>query len=144
MIGIFMVITLIFIISSNLISMPGTTVTLPKISGAQYETGEKLIVTISAERRLFYNGEEVTWDKFREKLDAWVKALQSPQNDSDDIERTAHPKIIVCADEGVQLKDWVELANIARELGLDFVLSSDLQSKRTDKLPQKDISISDE
>ena len=144
MIGIFMVITLIFIISSNLISMPGTTVKLPKISGAQYETGEKLIVTISAERQLFYNGEAVSWDKFREKLDAWVKDLQAPQNDSDEIERAAHPKIIVCADEGVQLKDWVELANIARELGLDFVLSSDMQNERTGNQPQKDVSISDE
>lgn len=148
LVGMFLVIALIFLISANLVSIPGTTVTLPQIAGAHYQSGEKLIVVITADGKLFYNGEAVDKNRFRERLDEWVKEHTVPSHghqaaDGGTAFGLSRAKIIVCADENVRMKDWLELVGVARESGLDFILASDLQNGRNATLPKIDVSISD-
>lgn len=142
MVGMFTVISLIFLISTNLVSMPGTTVKLPAVAGAHYLTGEKLIVTVTADGKLFYNAEEVSWNDFRVKLDNWVseRAGRGEGGNAEEYD-FSRPKIIVCADENVRMADWLKLAENARALGLDFILASAPPPGSSVSLPQSDVSV---
>lgn len=138
MVAIILVLLLIFYISSTQVSMPGTTVRLPHMAQVAVHThAKKLIVTVTGDSEFFFNGKRFTatqeetaqgnnWNSFRQELSAHVG--NPGEGDVSSAESAEIPArrdlIVVCADRNISLQTWLELAQSARELGLDIYLAT--------------------
>ena len=138
LVAVILVLLLIFFISSTQVSMPGTTVQLPKMEQVPKHThAKKLIVTVTGDSECFFNGKRFTatqgdaseggkWNSFRQELRNRMgnRADEQPQG----FEEVRHRElIVVCADRNISLQTWLELAQSARELGLDIYLATQPQ-----------------
>ena len=142
LVAIILVMLLIFYVSSTQVSMPGTTVQLPKMEQVpMHAHAKKLIVTVTGDSEFFFNGKRFTatheetlqgnnWNGFREELSAHVGkhaegAGSLPENEMP----LRRDLIVVCADRNITLQTWLELAQSARELGLDIYLATQPHSE---------------
>ena len=137
LVAVILVLLLIFYISSTQVSMPGTTVQLPRMEQvAKHTHAKKLIVTVTGDSELFFNGKRfsaapegtaspgVKWNKFREELGQHVGSHEEVIEDEEDFHRDM---IVVCADRSISLQTWLDLAAIARERKLDIYLATQTQ-----------------
>lgn len=138
LVAVILVLLLIFFISSTQVSMPGTTVQLPKLDQAPRHThAKKLIVTVTGDSEFFFNGKRFTatqdagaqtskWNTFREELKNHVVGSRPDDRTESDVPSVSwrHDLIVVCADRNISLQTWLELAQSARELGLDIYLAT--------------------
>ena len=137
MVAVILVLLLIFYISSTQVSMPGTTVQLPRMDQvAKHTHAKKLIVTVTGDSEIFFNGKRFTatqdstaqtssLNSFRQELSGHVGGHQTEASGEG---RSLHQDlIVVCADRNISLQTWLELAQSARELGLDIYLATQPQ-----------------
>ena len=138
LVSVILVLLLIFYISSTQVSMPGTTVKLPQMDQVTNHThAKKLIVTVTGDSEFFFNGKRFTatqadasqssnWNSFRQELSSHVGG--HPSEGGADNQGSRHRDlIVVCADRNISLQTWLELAQSARELGLDIYLATQPQ-----------------
>lgn len=137
MVAVILVLLLIFYISSTQVSMPGTTVQLPRMDQvAKHTHAKKLIVTVTGDSEIFFNGKRFTatqdgnaqtssLNSFRQELSSHVGGHQTES--SGDGRFLHQDLIVVCADRNISLQTWLELAQSARELGLDIYLATQPQ-----------------
>lgn len=143
LVAIILVMLLIFYVSSTQVSMPGTTVQLPRMEQVPMHThAKKLIVTVTGDSEFFFNGKRFTatheetlqgnnWNGFRQELSAHVgKHAEGGAGPSAASELPLRRDlIVVCADRNISLQTWLELAQSARDLGLDIYLATQPQSE---------------
>ena len=137
MVAVILVLLLIFYVSSTQVSMPGTTVQLPRLDQVSKHThAKKLIVTVTGDSEYFFNCKRFTatqdevsqgsnWNNFREELSSHVGNHQA--GESSEIGSSHKDLIVVCADRNITLQTWLELAQSARELKLDIYLATQPQ-----------------
>ena len=136
MVAVILVLLLIFYISSTQVSMPGTTVQLPHMAQVPTHThSKKLIVTVTGDSEVFFNGKRFTatpeelaqgnnWNSFRQELSSHV-GNHGENGEAEGGEFfSRRDLIVVCADRNISLQTWLELAQSARELGLDIYLAT--------------------
>ena len=104
---------------------------------AKHTHAKKLIVTVTGDSEIFFNGKRFTatqdgnaqtssLNSFRQELSSHVGGHQTES--AGDAERSRHQDlIVVCADRNISLQTWLELAQSARELGLDIYLATQPQ-----------------
>ena len=141
LVAVILVLLLIFYLSSTQVSMPGTTVQLPKMEQIPMHThAKKLIVTVTSDSELFFNGKRFTatqeelsqgnnWNSFRQELSAHVGTNAEGGGMAENELSPRRDLIVVCADRNISLQTWLELAQSARELGLDIYLATQPQSE---------------
>ena len=135
LVAVILVLLLIFFISSTQVSMPGTTVQLPRMDQVSNHThAKKLIVTVTGDSEFFFNGKRFTatqgeasqegyWNDFRQELSRHVGTRAT--STAEEFEKTSRRDlIVVCADRDISLQTWLELAESARELNLDIYLAT--------------------
>ncbi|MBO4619366.1 MAG: biopolymer transporter ExbD [Victivallales bacterium] len=137
--SVILVLLLIFYISSTQVSMPGTTVNLPQMDQVTNHThAKKLIVTVTGDSEFFFNGKRFTvtqadasqssnWNSFRQELSSHVGGHSSGEEEAEVMGSRHRDLIVVCADRNISLQTWLELAQSARELGLDIYLATQPQ-----------------
>ena len=137
LVAVILVLLLIFYINSTQVSMPGTTVQLPRMEQvAKHTHSKKLIVTVTSDSEFFFNGKrytasaqdaaspEVKWNEFRQELSRHVGTYAGG---ADDGAEARHDLIVVCADRNISLQTWLDLAQSARDLGVDIYLATQPQ-----------------
>lgn len=118
LLSIFFILLLLVLISNSLVSLPGTTVRLPAMEHVRTTAVDKLIITVTRDSQLFFNGSLLSWDELAERLSQRVSESR--------LENVAgQPMIVVCADRDVNLQTWFRLADMARGLGLNIYLATD-------------------
>ncbi|HEY8517598.1 MAG TPA: biopolymer transporter ExbD [Candidatus Binatia bacterium] len=100
---IFLVLLIIFMITSSAMIESGPRVDLPEAGVTSTET-KGVVVTVDAEENIYVNGEQTS----REQLAAGLKAAV----DSSDVKR-----VVLQGDKGVQLGDVVYILDEARNAG---------------------------
>ncbi len=128
LISLFFILLAVFMISNSLVSLPGTTVKLPKMNQLEPpKTTQKLIVTVTKDAEIFFNGSRMDWTVFRQKLSERVQhniqATANAMNKPAGVVSSAESSmIVVFADQSITLETWFRIADIAREFGLDSYL----------------------
>jgi len=118
LLSIFFILLLLVLISNSLVSLPGTTVRLPSMEHVSTTAVDKLIITVTRDAQLFFNGSLLNWDELAERLSERVSESR--------LENVAgQPMIVVCADREVALQTWFRLADMARGLGLNIYLATE-------------------
>ncbi len=118
LLSLFFILLMLVLISNSQISLPGTTVRLPSLEHVRVTTVDKLVITVTRDSELFFNGALLSWDDLAVRLSERVE--ESRLEDVD-----VKPMIVVCADREVNLQTWFRLADMARNLGLDIYLASE-------------------
>ena len=118
LLSIFFILLMLVLISNSQISLPGTTVRLPSLEHVRVTTVDKLIVTVTRDAELFFNGSLLSWDDLAVRLSERVA-----ESRLEDV--GVQPMIVVCADRDVSLQTWFRLADMARNLGLNIYLASE-------------------
>ncbi|MCK4304473.1 MAG: biopolymer transporter ExbD [Candidatus Eisenbacteria sp.] len=95
-----------FLLSSSFILQTGIKVELPKVSRTEKEARKDIVVTITAEEKLYLDGIKTSWADFRERLRGRL-------------EDTGSRTVIVKGDEAVSLGRTVQVMDIARQLGAE-------------------------
>ena len=117
--SLFFILLMLVLISNSQISLPGTTVRLPALEHVRVTTVDKLVITVTRNSELFFNGALLSWDDLAIRLSERVEESRL----EDDV--NVKPMIVVCADREVNLQTWFRLADMARNLGLDIYLASE-------------------
>lgn len=100
---IFLVLLIIFMVTSSAMMQQGTPVTLPRAgSGGSEPSG--VMVTATADQRVEVNGQQVTFDQLQAAL---VAAM----------EKTGDSTVILQGDRSVVLERAVQIMSIAKEAG---------------------------
>lgn len=107
---------LIFLlISSNFITHSGIKVDLPGSNSQQNEYNKNISLTLTKNNEIFINNEIVGWEELPEVLNR--KLIEDPEQ-----------VVVVRADETVQLKNVVELLDIAKLSGTNrFFIATEIQ-----------------
>ena len=100
-----------FMLSSQFISRPGIKVTLPRASTAKLHSGKDIIGSITEDRVLYLNEEEVTLENLLGKLKAKVAECEEKM-------------VIISADEKIDLCLAVKVMDIAREADVQGLVIS--------------------
>ena len=108
-----------FMLSSQFISRPGIKVTLPRASTAKLHPGKDIIVSITEDRVLYLNEEEVTLENLPGKLKAKVAESEEKM-------------VIVRADGKIDLCLAVKVMDIAREADAQgLVISTEMEHRKS-------------
>jgi len=105
---IFLVLLIIFMVTSTAMLQQGTPVNLPRAGSGGSEAASGIVVTATAEGKLEVNGDAVERDQL---LPALEKALQK----SDD------KRIVLQGDREVILEDAVQIMTIAKQAGAEKI-----------------------
>jgi biopolymer transport protein ExbD len=100
---IFLVLLIIFMVTSTAMIQQGTSVNLPRAGGGATD-GSGIVITATANQRIELNGEEVP-------LAGLHAALRAA------LERTAERNVILRGDRSVVLEQAVQIMTIAKEAG---------------------------
>lgn len=130
LIGLIFILLAVFLISNSLVSLPGTAVQLPRLTQVKPPlTVEKMIVTVSRDSELFFNGSRLTWEEFEQQLSERVLSNSHAAANAQGLPAGAVPlessMVVVCADQDITLGTWFRIADIARKLGLDAYLATE-------------------
>jgi biopolymer transport protein ExbD len=104
---IFLVLLIIFMVTSTALTQQGTKVNLPRAGTGGAEPGG-IIVTATADHRVELNGKPVTFDGLR-------PALQEA------LAQTPEKHVILQGDRKVMLEEAVEIMTIAKEAGAEKI-----------------------
>ena len=104
---IFLVLLIIFMVTSTALTQQGTKVNLPR-AGAGGAEPSGIIVTATADHRIELNGKPVALDDLRAALDA---AFQ----------KSAERNVILQGDRNVVLEQAVQIMTIAKEAGAEKI-----------------------
>ena len=113
-----------FMISSSLVFQPGITVNLPETRQEFKSVADKLIITLTKEKLLFFNDQRLEdWNQLEQRLaniafNRDTSARLASKNDNQ--HRT--PIIILKADKDVSYNDIVKIMAITRRYGLNVFL----------------------
>ena len=105
---IFLVLLIIFMVTSTALVQQGTKVNLPRTAAGATEAGG-VTITATADRKVEVNGKPVTMEGLREALTA---ALQQPGVDRN---------VILQGDRSVVLEQAVQIMTIAKEAGAEKI-----------------------
>lgn len=125
LINVVFLLLIFFMISSSLVFQPGITVNLPETKQEFKSVADKLIITITKEKLLFFNDQRLEdWTHLEERLANVAynrdRVLRRGENGDDSIVRT--PIIILKADRDVPYKDIVKVMSITRRFGFGVFL----------------------
>ncbi|MBO7741207.1 MAG: biopolymer transporter ExbD [Victivallales bacterium] len=132
LIALFFILLVIIMISSSMVTLPGTRVKLPEIANVDRLSVDRLIITVTEDSSLFFNGMKLTLPQ----LDAELRKCASESNDAAAQASAGRgngpyarkPMVVVCADRNLQMAQWLEIAEVIRNIGLDVYLASEAQS----------------
>ena len=105
---IFLVLLIIFMVTSTALVQQGTTVNLPRAAAGATDAGG-VTITATADRKVEVNGTPVTMEGLRDALTA---ALQQPGVDRN---------VILQGDRSVVLEQAVQIMTIAKEAGAEKI-----------------------
>jgi biopolymer transport protein ExbD len=100
---IFLVLLIIFMVTSTAIVQQGTSVNLPRAGGGSTDSSG-IVITATANQRIELNGEQVPLDGLHDALRAAL-------------ERTSERNVILRGDRSVVLEQAVQIMTIAKEAG---------------------------
>lgn len=103
---IFLVLLIIFMVTSSALTQSGSAVELPRASGAAQDAG--LVVTATADRRVELNGAPLTIDQLETALRA---AFQ----------KGAQRNVVLRGDRGILLDRAVQIMTIAKSAGAEKI-----------------------
>ena len=109
-----------FMIGSSLVFQPGITVNLPETRQEFKSVADKLIITLTKEKLLFFNDQRLEdWNHLEQRLANVAYARRSSPKSAN-----AHrsPVIILKADKDVTYDDIVKIMSITRRYGLNVFL----------------------
>lgn len=130
LIAMFFILLVIVMISSSMVTLPGTRVKLPEITNVERHSVDRLIITVSEDSSLFFNGMKLTLPQ----LDAELRKCASENAEAADLATAGRSAgspygrkamVVVCADRNLQLAQWLEIAEVIRNIGLDVYLVSE-------------------
>jgi len=104
---IFLVLLIIFMVTSTALMQQGTKVNLPR-AGAGGADPSGIVVTATADHRVEINGKPVTMDNLRSALQAAL-------------ERTSERNVILQGDRNVVLEQAVQIMTTAKEAGAEKI-----------------------
>ncbi len=119
---IFLVLLIIFMVTSTALVQQGTKVNLPRAAAGATEAGG-VTITATADRKVEVNGKPVAMDDLRDALSA---ALQQPG-----VERN----VILQGDRSVVLEQAVQIMTIAKEAGAEKIAIATAPAGATGKHP---------
>ena len=109
-----------FMIGSSLVFQPGITVNLPETRQEFKSVADKLIITLTKEKLLFFNDQRLEdWNHLEQRLANVAYNQRSPATP---IHRNRSPIIILKADKDVAYDDIVKIMSITRRYGLSVFL----------------------
>ena len=121
LINVVFLLLIFFMISSSLVFQPGITVNLPETKQEFKSVADKLIITITKEKLLFFNDQRLEdWIHLDQRLSDIAHNHRHGTNGDDGIVRT--PIIILKADRDVPYKDIVKVMSITRRYGFGVFL----------------------
>jgi biopolymer transport protein ExbD len=119
---IFLVLLIIFMVTSTALVQQGTKVNLPRAAAGATEAGG-VTITATADRKVEVNGKPVAMDDLRDALSA---ALQQPG-----VERN----VILQGDRSVVLEQAVQIMTIAKDAGAEKIAIATAPAGATGKHP---------
>lgn len=129
LVSVFFILLIMFLISNSIVSWPGITVHLPQMDAVEISAADKLIVTITQEDDIFFNGLKISWDDLERELGEKVRDSElGSMNVTGKKNTTRLPTIVVCADKQVRLESLARLMDIARGLGMEVVMVAEPNS----------------
>lgn len=124
LLGLFFVLLTVFLISSQRIPLPGTTIELPKFSNEESTPVSKLVVTVTADGALFFNAQKL---KDVGDLETALKDL------SEDNQNRKNRIVVFYADQRVPLSTMAQLFDIARAHNFNAYLATSGDTLRAGK-----------
>ncbi len=103
----FLVLLIIFMVTSTALVQQGTSVQLPRASSGQ-TASSGVVVTATADGRLEVDGKAVLW-------------AELPQALRQELERAGQPAVVLQGDRNIVLERAVQILTIAREAGAQRV-----------------------
>jgi biopolymer transport protein ExbD len=118
-----------FMMGSSLVFQPGITVNLPETIEEFIGVADKLVITITKEKLLFFNDQHVDgWEDLRFKLAAVTYGKGGGSGETYR-RRTRTPIIILKADRDVAYDDIVRVMSITREFKMSTFLATKTVSR---------------
>ena len=109
-----------FMMGSSLVFQPGITVNLPETRQEFKSVADKLIITLTKEKLLFFNDQRLEdWNHLEQRLANVAYNRRSPTSSTND---QRSPIIILKADKDVAYDDIVKIMSISRRYGLNVFL----------------------
>jgi biopolymer transport protein ExbD len=104
---IFLVLLIIFMVTSTALMQQGTTVQLPRARAGQ-SVSPGVIITATADGKVEVNGKQVPWPQLRESIRAALS-------------HSEQPSVVLQGDRAVVLERAVQILTLAREAGAEKV-----------------------
>ena len=113
-----------FMIGSSLVFQPGITVNLPETRQEFKSVADKLIITLTKEKLLFFNDQRLEdWNHLEQRLaDVAYKRDTARRSNAVSKNEQRSPIIILKADKDVSYDDIVKIMSITRRYGLSVFL----------------------
>ncbi len=109
MVDVVFLLLIFMVLSSPFVLQPGFgTVVLPQAPNAPNVSFQGLVITVSRDNLLFFNGQPVTLDKLRESLTSAVR-------------QSRNPEVIIKADRQVTHETIIKIMSLAFEAGASAV-----------------------
>ena len=145
--SLFFVLIVLFWLGNSTVSMTGVPVALPRVENAQVEEVNRMLVTMTADGRYFFNSRLLSLEELRTALNEHVKAARwadAKAAGSRDERLSGHstrPMVMVFrADRDITLEAWMQVADMARANGLSVYLVTEPLPRRQEAVPSKNVS----
>lgn len=130
LIALFFILLVIVMISSSMVTLPGTRVKLPELTNVERHSVDRLIITVTEDSSLFFNGMKLTLPQLDAELRKCANESMEAANNASGGMPSGSPyakkaMVVVCADRNLQMAQWLEIAEVIRNIGLDVYLASD-------------------
>ena len=121
-----------FMMSSSLIFQPGITVNLPETRQELESVADKLIITLTKEKLLFFNDQRLEdWNHLEQRLANIAYNRDTEANSSVDSKNGYRlPIIILKADKDLPYNDIVKIMSVTRRYGLSVFLVTQTDHSR--------------
>ncbi len=119
LVDVFFLLMIFFMLGSSLVFQPGITVDPPEVDTVSRSFADKLVITLTKERMLFFNDQQVQgWNDLASKLDTVVYRYSlMPDKEGGTSRKARPPVIIVKADKDAPYDDVVQIMSITRQYG---------------------------
>ena len=147
MVSLFFVLIVLFWLGNSTVSMTGVPVSLPRVENAQVEEVNRMLVTMTADGRYFFNGRLLQLEELRKALREHVRdarnadAKAAGEGDERLSGHSARPMVMVFrADRTITLEAWMQVADMARANGLSVYLVTEPLPRRQEAVPSNNVS----
>ncbi len=134
MLGLFCVLMVVFLICSQRVSLPGTSIDLPRFDNEELTPLVKTVITVTADGTLFYNASRLKdLEAFNKVLLDLAQKYQEGQAKLEEPSPERRPKVVFYVDQNAPLSTVTQLFDIARGAKFDAYLATNGASLRNNK-----------